>query len=389
MALHVEPVSGRRGTARFIDVPWHIYAPGSHPHWVPPLRLAVRGDLDTRKNPFYRKADLGLFVATDGSRVLGRVAAVENRWHNEHHGDRVGFFGFFECVADPEVAGALIRSAETWLTDRGLDVSRGPVSPSMNHECGLLVDGFEGSPMVFTPWNPPYYADLVEGAGYTKAMDLLAYHVPMGAEFPIPERLERIAARHRARSAITFRGFDFGRPREEIEHLWACYRDAWAGNWGFVPPSRDEFLHLAEGLRLAAMRDLSFIAEEDGRAVGFMLCIHDLNQIFRTMPKGRLTPLGLLRLLLRVRSVKAGRVILLGLTPEARRKGLFHLFVNEVWRRGRATGVEAAEASWVLEDNHALTAPLEAMGLTAHRRWRLYDKALSPRLELQRPATGG
>jgi hypothetical protein len=184
VALSVERVEGRRGVARFVDVPWRLLRfDGSL--WVPPLRAMVRDSLDTKGNPFYREADRALFVATRDGRPVGRVAAIENRWHNRHHNDRVGFFGFFDCADDPEAARALLGAAEEWLRARGLDAARGPTSPSMNHECGLLVDGFDRPPTIMTAWNPPHYGSLASGRGATLI------------EWPCP--------RHRARSTSGWR----------------------------------------------------------------------------------------------------------------------------------------------------------------------------------------
>ena len=109
MAVRVERVEGRRGVSRFIDVAWRVQA-GRGTLWVPPLRMAVRDSLDTKGNPFYRDADLALFIATRDGRPVGRIAAVENRWHNRHHGDRVGFWGFYECLEDPEASAALFEA---------------------------------------------------------------------------------------------------------------------------------------------------------------------------------------------------------------------------------------------------------------------------------------
>jgi hypothetical protein len=153
MAVRVEQVDGRRGVARFVDAAWRVQG-GTSSLWVPPLRVAVRDALDAEGNPFYKGADRALFIAERDGAVVGRIAAIENRWHNRHHGDRVGFFGFFECKQDPEAASALFASAEAWLSTRGLERARGPMSPSMNHECGLLVDGFGTPPTISNRCHP-------------------------------------------------------------------------------------------------------------------------------------------------------------------------------------------------------------------------------------------
>ena len=187
MPIRISEVRSSSELRRFIDLPWRIYTAADHPQWVPPLKLMVRDALDERKNPFYRNASRALFLAERGGAVVGRIAAIENRAHNAVHADRVGFWGFFECIDDAEVASALFGAAESWLAARGLTVMRGPVSPSLNHEAGLLVRGYRWPPTVMTTWNPRYYVPLVEGAGFTAAKELLAYFLPMDdARFALP-----------------------------------------------------------------------------------------------------------------------------------------------------------------------------------------------------------
>src|SRR5437763_4691711 len=132
MSFEIVPVERSRELAEFIDVSWHIPEAVRHPQWVPPLRMMVGDLLDTKKNPFYRQANRALFIARKNGRPVGRIAAIENRAHNGFHGDRVGFFGFFESVDDADVAGALFEAAKSWLVARGLTSVRGPVNPSTN-----------------------------------------------------------------------------------------------------------------------------------------------------------------------------------------------------------------------------------------------------------------
>src|SRR4030095_6719983 len=116
------------------------------------------------KNPFFEHADAEYLLAERSGRVVGRIAAIHNRLHNQTHGDRVGFFGFFESEDNQAVAEALLDAAAAWLRARGLNTIRGPASFSVNDECGVLVKGFEYPPTVMMPHNPPYYPALLEQA---------------------------------------------------------------------------------------------------------------------------------------------------------------------------------------------------------------------------------
>ena len=372
-------MEGRRGTSRFVDAAWKVHDQPVSSGWIPPLRAVVRDGLDRSGNPFYQQAERELFIAKRNGRAVGRVAAIENRWHNDHHDDRVGFFGFFDCRDDQEAANGLLKRAEAWLGDRGLHSVRGPVNPSMHYECGVLVDGFEFPPMIMTPWNPSYYGPLIERAGYARARDLLGYHLPAGDQFAVPDRVRRLGERTLQRTRLVFREWDFDTMEEEVRNAFDLYCDAWAGNWGFVPPSWEEFWHIAKDLKSVLHPNFAFVAELDGKTVGFIMIARDMNRVLRRIPSGRLWPWNIARLLIGLPKVLSGRIILLGLRREYQNRGFFPLFALEVARRAMEIRAEGAEASWILEENEALTAPLEGMDLEPYKRWRIYEKSLEAR----------
>jgi GNAT superfamily N-acetyltransferase len=373
--LEITPSRSGSDFRQFIDLPWRVHAGVDGSRWIPPLRLMVRESLDTRRNPFWRNADRELFLARRGRSVVGRIVAVENRSHNEFHRDRVGFYGFFECFEDDEAAAALFDAAERWLASRGLETMRGPVSPSTNHECGLLVRGFRWEPTFLTPWNPRYYARLHENAGLHPVRDLLAYFIPMaGDRFRLPESYEAHASRALERSGLTFRDMDFDDYDAEIERWWELYNTAWELNWGFVPMTREEFLFMGKELKPLLIRQFAFVAEHEGKIAGFMLIVPDFNQIFKRIPSGRLLPTGVFKLLLGKSRLRSGRIILLGVKPEYRGRSIYELFAWEAVRRGREYGAVGAEASWILEDNDQMNRPLVRMGLKPYRRWRIYER---------------
>jgi len=376
MSVEIIPVERNRELAEFIDVSWHIPDAVRHPQWVPPLRMMVRDLLDTKSNPFYRQADRMLFVARRQGKPVGRIAAIENRAHNAFHQDRVGFFGFFESVDDSGVAGSLFAAAEEWLRSRGLTSMRGPMNPSTNHDCGLLIDGFDQHPQFLTSWNPPHYEGLIRGAGFAVAKDLLGYWLPYGdpARRP-PPRFEALARRAADKANLTFRDLQPSRFWREVEICWEVYNSAWERNWGFVPMSHDEFMHMAKSLKSLLIPQFAFVAEVSGEPAGFMLCVPDFNLVFKRIPSGRLFPFGLGKILLGKSRLRTGRIIALGIKEQFRSGSILPVFMHEAARRAVAYGSPGAEASWILEDNQAMRQPIEAFGGRVYRRWRIFERA--------------
>ncbi len=374
--MSIRPVRSRRDLAAFIDLPYRLF--DRDPVWVPPLRLDVAMTLDRTKNPFFEHADAEYFLAERAGQVVGRIAAIENRLHNEFHADRVGFFGWFESINDQAVADALLEAAGAWLRARNLTVMRGPASFSTNDQCGLLVDGFETRPTLLMPHNPPWYADLLERAGMVKAKDLLVYQGGVETHHvPVPERLARGTELIRQRQGVTLRMLNMKDFPAEVERIKAIYNAAWERNWGFVPMTDHEIDHLAKAFKPVVIPDLVPFAEKDGKVIAFGLVLPDLNVALLGNRRGRLLPfLAKALWIIRTKRLRRCRILLLGILPEWRGKGVDAMLYHWIWTHaGQNQKIYWGEAGWILEDNAAMNASLEKMQFSVYKTYRLYDRA--------------
>lgn len=371
LAADVRPIGSSRERKQFVTLPWRIYR--DDPDWVPPL---IRDELEfisPKHNPFFEHADVEHFIAWKGPEPVGRIAAIHNRLHNEFHGDRVGFFGLFECADDPSVASALFEAAEEWLRSKGCDTMRGPMSYSTNDTCGLFVEGRPGPPYIMMPHNPPYYARLIESFGFEKAKDLLAYVITDDVSFQSHvDRIDRLIKRKRN---VVVRSIDKKRWDDEVEVVRDIYNSAWERNWGFVPYTRHEFDHMARSMKQIVDPTLVAILEVDGRPVGFGLALPDANIATREA-NGRLFPFGLIKILLALRKIDRARVPILGLLEEYRGRGYDALLYVHLFRNGVAKGYREGELSWILEDNMPMRRGIEKFGGTVYRTYRVFDKPI-------------
>lgn len=372
MSVKIAAAESGKLFKQFIDLPWSIYR--DDPYWVPPLKSEVKGLL-SRKHPFYRHADRRLFLALKNGAAAGRVAAILNHNHNDFHSEKTGFFGFFEAVNDQEVAAALMTAAERWLREQGMDTSRGPVNPSTNEECGLLVENFLSPPMVMMTYNPPYYADLLEDAGYAKAKDLFAYWYHVGKE--LPERLGRIVRKvYEREPGLVVRPLDMSRFQEELEVVKVVYNEAWERNWGFVPMTGEEIDHMAANLKPVVVPEFVSLAFVDGEAAGFILALPDLNQVLKVLNGTLLTP-KLFKALSVGKRIKTGRCLTMGVREKFRKRGIESAMFAQVWGAGIARGYRYGEFSWILEDNKVVHDTATRVFSARHyKTYRLYDKPL-------------
>lgn len=375
--ITIREVSGKKGTDEFIDVMWKLYDHKKYPQWVPPLRMSVYENLDTVKNPFYERATIAMFIAEKDGKIVGRIAAVENKGHNDFHNDKTGFYGFFECIEDQEVANELFKTAETWLKARGLTSMQGPMNPSTNHECGLLIRGQSQHPTIMTTWNPKFYEKLHDDYGLAKAKDTVAYIVAREKNVELPEKVQAYVKRLRnENSRVKFRDFNMKDMQGEIDKTFDIYNSAWEKNWGFFPMTKKEYEFSAKDMKMILDPRMAFVAEIDGKPAGFMLAVPDYNYIFKHIKNGKLFPFNFLKILLGKKLLKSVRIITLGVKPEFRGGGIFALFTYEAFERAHKYGYVAGEASWILEDNEAMNKPWRDLGAPLYRRWRIYEKQL-------------
>jgi GNAT superfamily N-acetyltransferase len=372
--IEVRPVAGRADLERFLRLPWQIY--DGDPNWVPPLLSDVRAALSPKKHPFHSHADVALFLARRGRQVVGRIAAIVNRAHNEFHEDRLGFFGLFECTDDQGVADALLTTAEAWLAERGMSAVQGPMNMSTNEEVcspGVLIDGFHRPASIMMAHTPAYYATLIARAGYGKSKDLLAYW--LSGRHP-PVRLQRAYDRLLRDGRTVLRSLDMRRFDAEVATIQDIYNSAWERNWGFVPMTGAEVSHMAKQLRPVVNPKLCAIAEIDGEPAGFVLGLPDYNIALRHV-NGRLFPTGLFKLLWYRRGIEAARTITLGLKPGYRNRGLDAMLIAHMFIEGNKVGIWQTECSWILEDNWDMRRGLERIGGVADKTYRLFEKTIA------------
>src|ERR1700687_5131379 len=259
-------------------------------------------------------------------------------------------------------------------------VMRGPFIFSTNQEVGLLIDGFDHDPVVLTTYNPPYYQGLVERYGLTKARDLYGYWLEAG---PLPAGMVQAAERVQQRADVRIRTINLRNIQAEALLVRDIYNRAWSHNWGFVPVSEEEILEIARGLKLIVDPDLTLFAELDGKTVGFVICMPDVNRAIKPL-NGRLLPFGWLKFLRAKRRLNFVRIFTLGVVPEHHPVGIGALLYQRVWEAGVRKGYVAGEMSWILEDNGPMNAAMQMMGGRIYKTWRIYDLPLQCRCAISR-----
>lgn len=370
--IEIVEVSSESDKKKFIEFPYELYKGNSY--WVEPLRFDVKNNLSEKKNPFYNHSKLKLWMAKKNGEIIGRIAGIINDNHNKFHNDKVGFFGFFECINDRNAAKQLFDKAAEFVKENGMEILRGPVSPSTNDECGLLVDGFDKPPVMLMPYNPEYYGELLESYGFKKAKDLFALWISKDVikNEQMMNKLDRISDMIIKKENLIIRKVNLKDFQNEVQKVREVYNNAWESNWGFVPMTEDEFKHIAANLKMVVDPLYVEFAEINGETVGFSLALPDINQAIKGL-NGKLFPFGLFKFLANKKKIDQLRVIIMGVKKEYHKKGIDAIFYRDIIRDANNHGIKGAEISWVLEDNFAMKQTAEKLGAKVYKTFRIYD----------------
>ncbi|MDA8169998.1 MAG: hypothetical protein M0Z59_09950 [Nitrospiraceae bacterium] len=353
-------------------MPFELY--GGDPNFSPLPVIEQKKMFTPGKNPFFRTAQVRFFLLRDGGKTLGRVASIVNHAHLKYHDDRAGFFGFYESVNDPAAARLLLEAAASELKKSGLSVMRGPMNFSTNEECGFLLENFKDPPMLMTPYNPPYYNELMAACGMAKSKDLLAYIRDMA--LPLPEKVERVAA-IAERKGVTARLLEKKNLHSELTVFKDVYNSSWKDNWGFIPITVEEVDDMAKKLKGVLVPELTIIAQAGEKPVGFLGIVPDFNHVLRKMG-GRIGPVSILKALYHSGKIDSLRLMLLGVDSGWRNRGVEALMIREGFKgiKGFGNKYKRIEFSWILEDNLPIIYISQMIGGEVYKRYRIYERAL-------------
>lgn len=374
MSLDIIAARSESEVTSFLEFPWSIYA--QSPLWTPPIKSQERELLTPGQHPFWESARRELFLAMRDGRLVGRIAAIVDEKYNAYANETCGAFGFFECEDDTEAAHALFDAARSWLAAQGMTFIRGPLNPSANYTCGLLVDGFELAPTIMMPWNPPYYPELLESWHFRKEQDLFAYLIERSTFNP-PEWLHDEVARLKAEAHFTCRTSSKATLTEDIRDMLALYKDSWANNWGFSPLSDGEAEQHVKELKSVLDPEFFVLFFHDGKPAAGMVALPDMAPLLRRL-NGKLGLTALWHWWRARAEIRGGyRTILFGIREEFRLMGLPLLLLDFMMEKAqRRPDFQWVEGSWVLEDNVPVNDLLEDFSGRLNKRYRIYRREI-------------
>ena len=370
--MNLIPVNTPQDLRSFMRFPYTLYR--DDPVWIPPLRDEVRKQFSPRHNPFLEHCEWQLFLLKDQGQVIGRIAAFVDNLAADFWKERIGLFGYFECIHDPAAAELLLEAARDWLCLSGCSLMRGPWS-FVSQEWGMVLEGFEPSPVVMAPYNPPYYNDFMTDFGLQKVKDLLCWYISAAEGYTIPDRILSLTDKVADRYGVRIRGIDMERYDQEVQTFLELSNSSIIDNWGYSPVTKAEVEAMAQDLKQVLQpKGVLFAEDQDGRAIGFALALPDVNSLLKGL-NGRLFPTGFLKLLWGIPRLRRYRLFALGVVPEFQGKAVDSLLYRALYESMYSPDVWL-EINYVLEDNWPMINAIKKLGAKELRRYRIYEMGI-------------
>ncbi len=373
MKIVTVDTSNGRQVGQFLDLPFQIYH--DTPQWVPPLAPDASRMLNRRRHPFYRHSEAAFFMAVGGDgKLVGRLTVLDNRHYNKFNNERTAFFYLFECQDNREAACALFEAAFDWARRRGLDRLLGPKGLTALDGMGLLVKGFQHRPALGIPYNLPYYAALIEAAGFAGAGDVVSGY--LNPRMPFPEKIHQVAELVQKKRGLRVARFKTRRDlRAIVPRLKEMYNSALGGTSGNTPLTDDEAKTLADQMLWFADPRLIKIVMKGDEPVGFMFAYPDISAALQRTG-GRVFPLGWIDLLLELRRTKWININGAGMVENYRGLGGTALLFSELHKSVVEGGFEHADIVQVGVENDKMQRELRDLGIDFYKMHRLYQAML-------------
>ena len=368
--IRVEILEQNRAALRpFVMLPFALYK--EDPNWVPPL-IGQQLKLLCEKRDDPRR----YFLVYDGDQPVARVMAGINQRMNERLNRKYGYLSLFECAQKPDYARTVLDAACAYLKEEGMEGVIGPSSALFeDFGKGLLVEGFDGAPVLFNSYNPPYYAEYFEKCGFVKHRDYFAYFMRMD-EFDL-QRVEEIVPRAKQRFGFRVEHLVITKENEErhLQNIARVIREAFPPEWETNVPTYGEVVREFRFLRRFYRPEMTVMAFAGNRPIGLVVALPDYNQVMKKM-KGRLLPIGWIKYLLGRGKIHGARCNMQFVVPEFQNRGVNMAMFYEAFTGAKALGIQWVEGSTVDETNVSSIANTEKTASHRYRTYRQYEKKL-------------
>lgn len=372
--VEIKEVKTKKDLRKFIHLPAKIHK--NHTNWVPPIYMDDWDFFNPKKNKSFDSCDAILLLAWKDGNVAGRIMGIIHHKYNEKHNENNARFAFFETWNDQEVADALIGAIETWAKEKGTDRLIGPLAFSDKDPQGFLIEGFNEPAVIASNCNFPYQSELVANKGYSKEVDLVVYQIKVPSEIPefYKKIYERAINQNKDLKILEFTSRRKVKPY--IHRVLNLLNQTFTDIFGFTPFTEAEMDDFANRyLFLINPRFIKIVVNERDEVVAFIVGMSHIGEGIQKS-KGYLLPLGIFRIFASARKSKQLNLLLGGIDPIYRSKGLDVMMGVKMIASAHEQGKTVIDSHLELENNTKVRAEMEKMGGKVYKRFRIFGKNL-------------
>lgn len=348
------------------------------PYYVPDLEMDIKDTLNERKNPAYEFCESQLFLAYDGDKVVGRVAALINHRANETWNVKNVRFGWIDFIDDKRVSAALIEAVENWGKEKGMTSCQGPMGFTDFDKEGMLTEGFDKLGSITTIYNYPYYADHIEALGYETEAEWvqIRVRVPEG----VPEKFLRGTQMAMKRYNLNIKKLNKKMMNEGGygQKVFDLLNEAYSPLFGFSKLSDKQIkAYIDTYLNLLDLKFLTCIVDGEDNMIGVGITMNSMSNAFRKS-KGRLFPFGWYHLLrsLKFKMEDTVEMLLIAVKPEYQGKGVNTLLFFDLIPTFNKAGFIWAETAPQLVTNSKELNQWNSLNPTFPKRRKCFHKVL-------------
>jgi len=370
----IQEVNSKKELKKFIHLPAAIHK--NHSNWVPPIYMDDWEFFNPKKNKSFQSSDTILFLAYRGKEVVGRIMGVIHHKYNRDHHENHARFAFFETWNDENVAKALIQAVENWAKAKGMVKLVGPLAFSDKDPQGFLIEGFDEPCVIASNCNFPYQVELLEKNSFAKEIDLVEYKINIPD--PLPEFYLKIQERA-SRLNHGLRVLEFTsrtKVKPYIHPVLRLLNGTFTEIFGFTPFTEAEMDDFANRyLFLINPRFIKVVVNESNNVVAFVIGMSHIGDGIQKA-KGYLFPFGIFKIFAAARKTKQLNLLLGGVDPAYRGKGLDVMMGVKMMQSATAEGKTIIDSHLELENNVKVRAEMEKMGGVVYKRFRIFGKEL-------------
>lgn len=372
MSIEVSVISTHKELRKFIHLPAKIHK--GHKTWLPNIYMDEWNFFNPKKNHAFSFSDTLLLLASKNGNVVGRIMGIINRRYNELSSEKNARWGYLECYDDQEVAHALLSAVENWAKEKGMVKIIGPYGFSDKDPQGLLIEGFDYSPLISSACNFPYLVDIVGSEGYTKEVDCLVYKFRLTDQ--LPEIYQRISKRIFSQNG--FEVIEFKKRKEfkpYIIPILSLMNETYSHLYGYLPMDDKEMNDFAK--RYMSIVDPRFVkaVRLGNKILAFMIALPHMSAGIQKS-KGHLFPFGIFQILQAAKKTQQLDLMLGAVHPEYQGRGIEVLMALKLFDSMTESGFNEIEIHLMLETNTKVLAEMKHADAKLHKRFRVFQKSL-------------